>query len=397
MITLINLTDKWATGASQSGRDVLIALLRNGSQVNVLSQTKFRLPRALLQISPTTPPCGFIDPVPWPPPPITCLRKYIRWIGTLSTALLESPKRKHTLKQTKLALINSLGCFDQFINVRNELGGARTVLIVRESPRHFEEIHSFSGRGLAWALEAFSQFDGFIFVSSNCRDEWGKLGATEGKKTFYIPNCCREDLTTPLHQTGRIEIRKKIGLPTDRFICLMLASLQHRKGSDLLIDAMPRLIKDIPNIFFALVGPLVNDWSRNQLARVTSTWDEGTCRFFGARGDALEFIRAADLLVLPARAEAMPRVILEAMALGTPIVASDVDGIPELIVNGESGILFPIGQPDGLVNGIHALAKDRQLGQELAGNAYRRYWEHFARSHQNDRYGEFLDLFLNST
>ncbi len=71
-----------------------------------------------------------------------------------------------------------------------------------------------------------------------------------------------------------------------------------------------------------------------------------------SRPGIMDLLHAADVLAFPSRAEAMPRTILEAMVMKKPIVASDVDGIPELIEDGKTGLLFASGDSQGLLEGL---------------------------------------------
>jgi glycosyltransferase involved in cell wall biosynthesis len=106
----------------------------------------------------------------------------------------------------------------------------------------------------------------------------------------------------------------------------------------------------------------------------------------------MDLIRAADVLLLPSRAEAMPLVVLEAMAVGTPVVATDVDGIPEIIDHGRSGLLFSLDTPDSMVSLLSKLAFNSSVRDDLAQQASDRYWAEFSTTRQVAR----LDSILNS-
>ena len=107
--------------------------------------------------------------------------------------------------------------------------------------------------------------------------------------------------------------------------------------------------------------------------------------------NAIEYIYAADVLLQPSRSEALPRTILEAMALKTPIVASDVDGIPELVENNRSAILFSLSNIDKMIEGIHTVYSNDSLRDQITENAHKRYWDYFSRENHIKKYSDFIN------
>ncbi|MEE9215348.1 MAG: glycosyltransferase family 4 protein, partial [Thermodesulfobacteriota bacterium] len=110
----------------------------------------------------------------------------------------------------------------------------------------------------------------------------------------------------------------------------------------------------------------------------------------GARQDAKEYIYASDLLILPSLAEAMPIVILEAMALKTPVIASNVDGISELIDNDKSGLLFSPLELDSFVEAFTHILSNPSKAMQYSNNAFEKYWSCFSINNQIRKYNEFL-------
>jgi glycosyltransferase involved in cell wall biosynthesis len=88
----------------------------------------------------------------------------------------------------------------------------------------------------------------------------------------------------------------------------------------------------------------------------------------GVRRDARAVIGAADMTLLPSRWEGLPLVALEALAAGTPIVATAVRGIRELLTDGENALLVPPGDPEALAPAVRRLLVDRSLAEALARN-----------------------------
>ena len=99
---------------------------------------------------------------------------------------------------------------------------------------------------------------------------------------------------------------------------------------------------------------------------------EGQVSFLGLRHDIPRLMRAMDVLALPSLQEGSPNVILEGMAAGVVVLATDVGGIPELIRHGETGWLVPPGDPDAMATGIRFLLDNPQLAASMAASA--RVW-----------------------
>ena len=105
-----------------------------------------------------------------------------------------------------------------------------------------------------------------------------------------------------------------------------------------------------------------------------------------------EYYKAMDIFLLPSRSEGFSLALLEAAAAKLPIIATNIPGTNEFIINGENGILFEPGKPEELLNGIIKLTGDKLLAKKLAKNAHEKVLNNF--THEN--YGTNLDNFLES-
>jgi glycosyltransferase involved in cell wall biosynthesis len=92
---------------------------------------------------------------------------------------------------------------------------------------------------------------------------------------------------------------------------------------------------------------------------------EGRVRFLGHRNDVPDLLAAADLLALPSLNEGAAGVVIEAMALGVPVVASDLPSLREVTEDGTSGLLVPVASPDALARAIERLLDDQPLARVL--------------------------------
>jgi glycosyltransferase involved in cell wall biosynthesis len=108
---------------------------------------------------------------------------------------------------------------------------------------------------------------------------------------------------------------------------------------------------------------------------------KGTLQYLGVRNDVRELIAAMDTLVLASYAEGIPRVLMEAAAMGKAAVGTSVRGTREVIVDGETGYLVPARDPAALADGIRRLLSDRQRARVMGAAARRRAEAHFDERH----------------
>ena len=161
-------------------------------------------------------------------------------------------------------------------------------------------------------------------------------------------------------------VRAQLNAGTERPIILTPARLVEQKGHRYLLQAMTRL----PSAVLVLAGDGPERWRLE--AQTQQLGLDGRVRFLGHRDDAGSLLAAADLVVLPSLFEGLPLSIVEAMAAGKPVVTTSVGGIPEAIIDGESGLLVPAADPDALANAIGQVLRDPALAQRLATRARER-------------------------
>jgi glycosyltransferase involved in cell wall biosynthesis len=143
-----------------------------------------------------------------------------------------------------------------------------------------------------------------------------------------------------------------------------VARLVPIKGIAHLIDAAPAILAGFPAARFLIVG---DGESRPALeARAQALGIADRTVFAGFRQDAAAAMAGMDVFVLPSLNEGMGRVLVMAMALGKPIVATRVGGIPELLGDGEAGLLVPAADPAALAEAVLALLRDPDLARRLA-------------------------------
>jgi glycosyltransferase involved in cell wall biosynthesis len=139
------------------------------------------------------------------------------------------------------------------------------------------------------------------------------------------------------------------------------------KGVHVLIDAFERVTHQVSDVRLDIVGEGDDAEYRQELANVVEWQNLGErVTFHGWRDDVLDAIDAADIYVMPSFTEGVPRSIVEAMALGKPIVSTNVGGVPELLEGGEIGLMVAPGDSTVLAAAMLEIAGDRELRKRLA-------------------------------
>ena len=148
-----------------------------------------------------------------------------------------------------------------------------------------------------------------------------------------------------------------------------VANLRPGKGHEILIDAAAEVARRIPGVTFGLIG----DGSRRAELEhyAASRGLSGVVRFEGHRSNVKEILANSDVFAFPSFMEASPNAVMEAMAAGIPVVATNVGGIPEVIVHGESGLLVPPADSRSLAEALVRVLSDSSMATRLgaAGRA----------------------------
>jgi glycosyltransferase involved in cell wall biosynthesis len=172
--------------------------------------------------------------------------------------------------------------------------------------------------------------------------------------------------------------RRPEGVPDGAPLVLLVGRLAPVKGQAELIDALARL--ESRDAVVLLAGKDLEQggaYGDELLARAEAAGVADRVAFLGYREDAPSILAAADVLVLPSRDEGLPLVVLEAMATGRPVVATSVGGTPELIVDGETGLLVPSGDVAALAVALDAVLRDSERAAALGEAGRRRFEERF--------------------
>lgn len=167
-----------------------------------------------------------------------------------------------------------------------------------------------------------------------------------------------------------------------------VAGLNNQKGHAYLIRAVPEVLRKAPRTRFLLVG---DGHLRGGLeAMVASLGLSHAVMFAGNRDDVASILASTDLFVLPSLFEGMPMSVLEAMAAGCAVVATDVGGTQDVVVSGQTGLLVPPEDSGALAEAILELLSDEEKRQAFARNGRRRIELNFSAARMGERYSALL-------
>jgi glycosyltransferase involved in cell wall biosynthesis len=190
-----------------------------------------------------------------------------------------------------------------------------------------------------------------------------KLGHELGEaKIAVIPNGV--DLERVRSPLGSGEARERIGLPAQSRVLGVACRLEPIKRLDIFLRAAKLLAEVSPQMRFVIAGDGRERGNLEALAGKLGLADR--VFFLGHRNDMFDVLRALDLLVISSDHEGLPMVLLEALALGIPVVARRVGGIPEVITHGETGILVESGSPEALSAACQELLSQEVLRRRIS-------------------------------
>ncbi len=169
-------------------------------------------------------------------------------------------------------------------------------------------------------------------------------------------------------RAGKVNIRRQLGLAEDVPTVGMLTRLSEEKGVDLFLRAMARVLKKHPAARGVVFGTGPEQERLEELASMLDIAE--SIIWAGYVEEAMDALLALDVLAQTSRIEALPQSLMEAMVMSRPVVTTAVGGCPELVVDGETGVVAPAGNADAVALGINRLLDDpaaaRTMGQRGA-------------------------------
>ena len=230
-----------------------------------------------------------------------------------------------------------------------------------------------------WQMRwGFKKADKIICVSQSLSEIASELGA-EPAKLKIIPNGINTDIFYP---RNRSKARTRLGIQGDTKIILSVGGLVKRKGFHRVIPHLKKMKMDFKDILFIIVGgeSVEGNYSGELRALVNELGLEDVVRFEGLQPPEKlpYYYAAADIFVLATANEGWPNVIVESLACGTPVVATDVGGVKEIITHDDLGYTVPFDDPEALYAKMKKALGQSWDHEKISSYACRRSWNNVA-------------------
>jgi len=176
----------------------------------------------------------------------------------------------------------------------------------------------------------------------------------------------------PVGPGARAEALRRLGLPPDARVVGTVGRVDYQKAPEHFVDALTVQADGVYGVWVG-AGPLAD----RMLARVRQRGLADRFRWLGHRDDVPELLPAFDVFALASRYEGVPCVLVEAAGAGIPVVATAVNGVPDVVVPGETGLLVPPGRPRELGDAVRYLLDHPAEASRMAAAARARLGDRF--------------------
>ena len=266
---------------------------------------------------------------------------------------------RRVIRETRADVVNSHSGRDtQLVGLAARLSGGRRPRLVRTRHLALPITSRFTYSVLPDHVVTVSAFVGRYLVSA---------GIPERRITTVLTGV---DLARYRADDSAVPLSEELGLPADALLVGTVAILRRKKGHAELLEAIPAVQEKCPRAHFVFAGN--GPQQANLEQRIGELGLGGRVHLLGLRPDVVNVLHALDLFVLPTHQEALGTAFVEAGAMGLATVATRVDGVPEVVADGVTGLLVPALEVAPLADAIITLLDDPERRQAM-GEAARAY------------------------
>jgi glycosyltransferase involved in cell wall biosynthesis len=191
------------------------------------------------------------------------------------------------------------------------------------------------------------------------------------KKVIEIPTNSVDEKRFINLQMDRGKFKEELNIPKDAKIIITIGRLVTQKGHRVLLDAIPKILSKEKNVYFLIVGD--GRLEQELKVRAQNLGISSNVGFLGTRKDTPELLAVSDIFVFPSVWEGQGMILFEAFFSKIPIIASNVGGIPDVVIDGKTGILTEPGSSKDLADKILIGLENPEMIKKLAANAFEKY------------------------
>lgn len=255
------------------------------------------------------------------------------------------------------------------------------------------------GHGLDYSPSTFQKFTDLLLnrytakvitVSTSVGEDYIKRRKISPQKLLVLPNGIRLEDFAPVPDRQCRELKKRLGIEPECRVIGTVTRFREEKGNQYFLQAAKQVLETCPETFFLLVGdgPLRQDLM--QLAVKLGIQDK--VLFAGYQKNVRVMLSLFDVKVIASISEGHPLALLEAMAMGKPVVAANVGGIKEILEDSGTGLLVPPGKPVSMAEKIIQLLQNEKTRLKLGKNALKE-----SRKYDLDAYVQKLERIYDNT
>ena len=299
------------------------------------------------------------------------------WDISFSRLLFSPANLKAFLQMRRLIRAHSF----KLIHVNSPISAFIVRLAARKAERGplIYMVHGFHFyRGAPWLtwvlyfpMEWLAAFwtDGMIVLNEEDRQTARYLRAISADRVFLLPGVGlpTAGFRQPLGTGERESLLSQLGIPADSRCVLCVAELNRNKNQRQLIRAWPEVLRAVPGAVLLLAGEGAGEEAlRREVGQLAL---QERIFFLGFRGDIPALLQLAEVVALASYREGMPRALMEAAAAGRPVVATDVRGSRDVVEDGRTGFLVPVGDNSATARKIVFLLKNPEQAAQMSSAA----------------------------
>jgi glycosyltransferase involved in cell wall biosynthesis len=267
---------------------------------------------------------------------------------------------KNLIEKENVDIVNTHSSKDSWLALPSARIAGNKPLVLRT--RHLStEIH-----GGILNKFLYDMLPHFIITTGEAiRKQMIDVNGFDGNKILSIPTGVDTGIFDP--EPAHSDIRGELNLEPLTPLIGAVSVIRSWKGLDYLVKAVPRVLKEMPQARFVIAGDGIHKKTLENTIEETGVGNK--IYLLGHREDIVNILSSIDVLVHPSYAnEGVPQTILQAMAMKKPVIASDLSPLKEVVIDGETGTLVPVKDPEAIAEGIIRLLRDKEMSGKFGEN-----------------------------